>query len=63
MKRRQKLKLKFIKDSNLVEVVDTNGFVKVISLDESENLLTCFVKEDRDKYFESNIVKFPTRAH
>ncbi len=63
MKRREKLKFKFIKDSNLVEVIDISGSVQVISLDESENLLTGFMKENRDKYFESNVVQFPIKVH
>ena len=63
MKRREKLKFKFIKDSNLVEVIDISGSVQVISLDESENLLTRFMKENRAKYFESNVVQFPIKVH
>ena len=52
----QKIKFKFIEGSNLVEISDINGLVRIISVDESENLLKNFAEEKKSKSNKSNVI-------
>ena len=58
----QKIKFKFIEGSNLVEISDINGFVKIVNVNESENLLSDFAEGKGNILKKSNVIKFPRKS-
>ena len=59
----QKIKFKFIEGSNLVEISDVSGLVKIVNVNESENLLSGFVEGKDSGLKKSNVIKFPKKSH
>ena len=54
----KRLKFKFIEDSNLVEICDEKGLLKVISIYESEDFLSLCMQSSSNKTLKQNVISF-----